>query len=231
VVFIGAGLSCSTSSPGGAILVLAAVAVTALLLLRRPTRWPFPAGVPALVLIGLGGLWPALAGRASSAWERLVLGALGWLWLVTGAFLAGQAGYVRLPAQTPPPRVWMPSLYDTVHQVLHQLVYSGILAPALVWGAGALVLPWVTARPAGGHEPARRIVRGALLLAWAATVALLTRGLLSAVDPGAGIRSGELVVGALVCAVLAGVRRPALLRRPVGQAQTPGRDSRSMETR
>jgi serine/threonine protein kinase len=231
LVAIAGGLLALQNSPGGAILLLLAVLPTTLLLLRHPSRWPLPASVPGLALLGLAGVWPALAGRASTAWERLILGAAGWLWLVVGAFLTGQAGYLRLSATTIAPRTWMPSLYDTVHQVLHQLFSTGILIPCLVWGSGALVLPWIAGRRARSRDPGDWLVRGALVLAWAATVALLTHGVLAAFAPGIRLPSGEVILGVLACALVGLLPEPAMLHRTLDHAQTLQRDSRSMETR
>jgi hypothetical protein len=198
---------------GGAIVLLVAVLPTCLLLFAHRGRWALPALAPPLALVGLGGLWPALAGRASSAWERMVLGAAGWLWLLVGGFLDGQGAYVRLPSGTPPPSTWMPSLSDTVHQVLHPLLYSGILAPALVWAAGALVLPLITTRRVPVDRPGAWVMQGMLLLAWAGALLLLTRGLLAAVAPGVTIRSGPALLGAFSCALAAGLNRPLGGRR------------------
>jgi hypothetical protein len=231
LVTIGAGLLIEQDSAGGALVLLLAVIPTVILLLRHPARWPLPATVPGLALLGLAGIWPALAGRAASAWERLILGAAGWLWLVVGAFLTGQAGYVRLPAQATPPRVWMPSLYDTVHELTHQLLSSGILVPGLAWGAGALVLPWINARVPRPRQPGDWVVRGALLLAWAATVALLTHGLLAAAAPRVKMESDEVILGVLACALIGGLPQPVVLRRALVHAQTPREDSRSMDMR
>ena len=228
---VGAGLLLEQGSAGGALVLTVAVVLTAASLLRAPTRWALPASVPALVLAGLGGAWPALAGRAGAAWQRLILGAAGWVWLVVGAFLTGQAGYLQLPSATPSPQIWMPSLYDTVHQVLSPLLSSGVLAPALVWGGGALVLPWITSRPLRGRQPGAWIARGVLLLAWATGLALLTHGLLATLAPGVRMRSGVVILGVFACAAAAGLPRPAALRRSLGDAPTPGQDSRSMETR
>lgn len=210
----GALLLVTQGSSGGAIVLLAAVIPTVVLLFRQPGRASLPAVVPALALVGLAGAWPALAGRASTAWERMVLGAAGWLWLVVGGFLSGQMTYVRPSPPIPPPRAWMPSLDGAVHQALHPLLYSGILAPALVWAAGALVLP-VIARPiARGGSPRAWAARGCLLLAWAGAVVLLTAGVLAAVAPSVTIRSGPALLGTFTAALVAGLRWPRGLHRP-----------------
>jgi hypothetical protein len=231
LVVSGLGLLIEQDSPGGAIVLLVAVVPPVLLLLRRPARWALPAAVPALAAAGLGGLWPALAGRTSRAWERVILGAAGWLWLVVGGLLTGGVSYVRLGPGTPAPSVWMPSLYDTVHRVLDPLISSGILAPALVWGAGALVLPLISERPSGPAHDGGWIVRLGLLLGWAAAIALLTNGVLATLAPAVRMSAGETVLGAFACALVAGLSWPGARRGSARHAPTPGQDSRSMEMR
>jgi hypothetical protein len=200
-------------SPGGAIVLLVAVIPTAVLLFRHAGRSATPAIVPALALIGLAGAWPALAGRASTAWERMVLGAAGWLWLIVGGLLSGQMTYVRLSPAIPPPRIWMPSLHDTVDQVLHPLLYSGVLAPAVVWAAAALVLPAIGARGDRADGPSAWVARVALLLAWAVAIVLATAGVLAAVAPGLTIRSGPALLGTFSCALAACLGWPVGTRR------------------
>jgi eukaryotic-like serine/threonine-protein kinase len=195
-------------SPGGAIVLLVAVIPTVVLLFRHPGRAALPSVVPALALIGLAGVWPALAGRASSAWERMILGAAGWLWLVVGGLLSGQMTYVSLSPPVPSPRVWMLSLDGAVHQVLHPLIYSGILAPALVWAAGGLVLPIIAIRAAAPGRRRTWAVRGLLLLGWAGGLVLLTAGVLAAAAPNVTISSGPALLGAFSAALVAGLGWP-----------------------
>ena len=201
-------------SSGGAIVLLVAVLPTVVLLFRHAGRSVFPAVVPALALIGLAGVWPALAGRAASAWERVILGAAGWLWLVVGGLLSGQMTYVRPSPAVPPPRIWMPSLHDAVHQVLHPLLYSGILAPALVWAAAALVLPGIGAGRDRVHGAWGWAASGALFLAWAGALTLLTAGVLGAAAPNVTLRSGPALLGTFSAALVAGLGSFLGRRRP-----------------
>jgi len=201
-------------SPGGAIVLLVAVIPPVVLLFRRPGRAALPAVVPALALIGLAGAWPALAGRATSAWERMILGAAGWLWLIVGGLLSGQMRYVSLSAPVPVPRVWMPSLDGAVHQALRPLIYSGILAPALVWAVGGLVLPIVATRAGAPSRPRAWAVRGAVLLAWAGALVLLTAGVLAVAAPSVTISSGPALLGTFSAALVAGLAWPRGGRRP-----------------
>jgi hypothetical protein len=77
---------------------------------------------------------------------------------------------------------------------------SGTLAVAALWGAGALVLPFLVR----GRAPALDLPAAAV---WAAALAIGTRAITRAA--GAGEPRG-LVAGAALCALLAVV--PALLR-------------------
>jgi hypothetical protein len=122
--------------------------------------------------------------------------------------------YVQRSPAIPPPRIWTSSLHDTVHQVLHPLLYSAVLAPAAVWAAGALVLPTIGARGDRAVGPWAWVPRVVLLMAWAGGIALATAGVLAAAAPGLALRSGPVLLGMLSCSVLAGLTWPAGLRRP-----------------
>ncbi|HZU60408.1 MAG TPA: serine/threonine-protein kinase, partial [Solirubrobacteraceae bacterium] len=208
-------------TPGAGLALVLAALPAVLLLFRRPTRWPLAASVPTLTAIGLAGLWPALAGRTATAWQRLILGGAGWVWLVAGETLGGSGVYVRLPARIPTPSAWTSSFYDTYHQMLHPVIFSGLLAPALVWALGALLLP---------HTD-RTGPRVAAVLIWGLVVAGLSDGTLVALHTGAALRPLPALLGALACAGLAAIpdRRWAALRGHHGAS--PRSDSRSMETR
>jgi hypothetical protein len=180
----------------GEALVLALGALPPLVLLfRHGERWPFPALAPVLSFVGLGGLWPALAGRGSSPWQRAALGFTGWTSLLAGELLSGHAEYVRLPADVPGARMWMGSLYGTVHHVLPVMLSGGLLAPAIVWGGAALVLP-----PAMGIKAFPRKV---VLCAWAAATTLLAAAVLAILGSGASLVGAQAALGALACLALA----------------------------
>src|SRR5207253_276646 len=86
--------------------------------------WPLPALAPALGLIGIAGMWPALAAGAATAWRRAALAASGWIWLVLAAPLAGRDLYARRPSGTPDPSTWIASPYQATHHVLAPAVTS-----------------------------------------------------------------------------------------------------------
>src|SRR3954469_3968880 len=68
--------------PGAALIVLVAVLIPPLLLRRDGSAWSLPAAAPALGLVGLSGVYPALAGRAPRLAARAALGAAGGCWIV-----------------------------------------------------------------------------------------------------------------------------------------------------
>jgi eukaryotic-like serine/threonine-protein kinase len=197
VLVAGALLALALEHRAGGALVLAFGALPPLaLLFRHSERWPFPALAPALAIFGLGGLWPALAGRGASSWQRAALGFTGWTSLVAGALLTGRVGYVRVPSGVPGNKMWMGSLYDTVHHVLPRLLSVGLLAPAIVWAAAALALPSVI----GGQGLTRRIV---VLCVWAAAAPVFTAAVLGILGTGASLATAQAALGALAALALA----------------------------
>jgi eukaryotic-like serine/threonine-protein kinase len=191
-----AGLLVLHNRPGGALMVLIAALVPVALLPGKPTSWPLSAGVPALGIAGLAGCWPAIAARASRAWQRAALGATGWIWLAIVAPLADADLYERRPPGTPPASVWMSSLHETVVHVLSPLVTSGILAAAPVWAVAAVVLPGLTGRRS-------LTVAVVLVTIWSATVVSATATVLALSHPRGAGTPPTAVLGAVVGAVIA----------------------------
>ncbi len=199
------GISTAQSHPGGAVVVLIAMLLPAVLMLRSPTAWPLAAGAPALGLVGLAGAWPALAARAASPWRRAALGFAGWIALLLAAPLVGHALYLPLASRTPSPSVWIGSPSDTVHRVLAPLLSSGALAPGIVWALGALILPWLVR----GRRPALDLV---LAVVWAALVVSASA---AAVTAGA---AGGVAAGAASTATVGAVAAGLVALSPVAMA-------------
>ncbi len=179
--------------PGAALLIALAALVPAALLPRKGTLWPLPVAAPALALISLAGAWPALAARAGTTLRRGVLGAAGWIWLVLASELTATTMYVRRPPGTPAAKTWMSSLNATVDHVLKPLAHSGLLAPALIWAAAAIVLPWIVR----ARSPALDLIRVTI---WTAIVASATVAL---VKPASLIDSRVVALGAVASALVA----------------------------
>jgi hypothetical protein len=186
------------------LLVLLAALVPLVLLFRHPARWPLVAAAPGLGALGLAGAWPALAGRAGSAWQRAALGVAGWIWLIAAGALAGQGLYTRLLPGTPRGSVWMPSLDQTANHVLSPALASGLLAPALVWGAAAVVLPWLTR----GHSTPLQVV---LVTVWAAMLASATTTVLGVAHGGVTLQTNVVVLGSVAAGIVA--LQPSLFGR------------------
>jgi serine/threonine protein kinase len=193
-----AGTAASRHHGGAAIVISIALLLPILPLPGRPSAWPLAAGAPALGLIGLAGAWPALAARGSTTISRAALGALGWVWLLLAGVIAGRVLYLPHIPGMPDPHVWMGSPPETAGHLLPTLASTGVLAPALVWAAAAVVLPWLVR----GRTPALDIVR---VLMWAAVVVAATGAAVTAVhgsDPvGAAPSAAVGAAGSVVVAL------------------------------
>lgn len=184
------------NKPGGALLVLLAALVPLVTLLRHPPSWPLPVAAPALGIVGLGGAWPALAGRAGTVWQRAALGITGWLWLAIAIPLANRGIYIHALAGIPTRSMWMPSLYETSHHVLTPLLSSGVLTPAPVWGIAAAVLPWIVRRRS-------LLIDVVVVTIWSAGLASATTTVLRLAHAGAVVNSTSVVVGAVAGGIVA----------------------------
>jgi serine/threonine protein kinase len=189
---------------GAALVVFLGGLVPALVAPLNAAAWPLSAGAPALGVVGLAGAWPALAGRGRGALNRAALGAAGWVWTMLGTELSGSDLYLRAPPRSPAPDGFTTSAAITLHHVLEPLVTSGALAPAGVWAAAAVILPWLIR---GRSVPVDFVLAGA----WAA-------GLVAATYASLRLVPGPLASTTLDHAVLGGgaafavVLAPSVLR-------------------
>jgi eukaryotic-like serine/threonine-protein kinase len=201
---IGAG------EPGAAALV-AALGLPLLAPAIEPAAIALPGLAPILGLIGLGPVYPALAGLTRGAAGRALLGGIGYVWLAAWEELAHRD--LLLGPVTDPPAHWTGSTSAALGDVVAPLFDGSVLAGAAIFAFAAWVLPLLVR----GRAPVLDAL-GALI--WAA-------GLISALRLVAG-GSGPpgLLFGALLAAVLA-----ALLTRRLGapndrQAAMRGRADR-----
>jgi serine/threonine protein kinase len=132
------------------VALLAFAALIALLVLpgeRRGSRlgaaWLAAALAPVLGLAGLAGAFPAIAGQASRWRERAALAALGYWWLSLAEPLLGRRLWLAAPAGMPARAAWEGSLSLTATHVIGPLLDLGLLLGALLWAAGAALLPWI----------------------------------------------------------------------------------------
>jgi serine/threonine protein kinase len=198
--------------PGVALLLFAALLPLALLPAQRGDArlgagWLGCAMAPVLGLAGLAGAFPALAGQASRWRERAALAALGYWWLTLARPLLGRELWLSAPAGTPARAAWEGSLSLTAAHVIAPLLALGVLLGALLWGAGAAILPWIVR----GRSAALDIVA---VTVWSAAIAA------SAPELDAGLSAHAAhptphgaVLGAILGAVVAVAARA--LRGPV----------------
>jgi eukaryotic-like serine/threonine-protein kinase len=162
----------------------------------QPEAIALPGLAPLLGLLGLGPVYPALAGLTRGAAGRALLGAVGYLWIAAWEELAHRT--LLLGPVADPPAHWIGSASTAVSGVVAPLFDASVLAGAAVFALAAVALP-VLIR---GRAPVLDVL-GALV--WAA-------GLISAVRLVAGGTSPpDLLFGALLAAVIA-----ALLVRRLG---------------
>jgi tRNA A-37 threonylcarbamoyl transferase component Bud32 len=186
---IGAG------EPGVAALI-AVLGAPLLLPAIDPDAIPLPGAAPILGLIGLGPVYPALAGLTRGAAGRALLGGIGYLWIAAWEELAHRT--LLLGPVADPPVHWKGSASTAFSDVLMPLVDGSVLAAAGIFAAAALVLP-VLVR---GRTP---LLDGLGALIWAA-------GLITTLKLVAGNTSPPgLLFGALLAAAVA-----ALLARRMG---------------
>jgi tRNA A-37 threonylcarbamoyl transferase component Bud32 len=161
-----------------------------------PEAVPLPGAAPILALIGLGPVYPALAGLTRGAAGRAVLGAAGYLWIAAWEELAHRT--LVLGPVSDPPAHWTQSAGTALSDVVTPLIDPSVIAGCAVFAAAAFAIQFLIR----GRAPVLDAV-GALI--WAA-------GLISALRLLAGGSSPPgLLFGALLAALIA-----ALLVRRLG---------------
>jgi hypothetical protein len=207
----------ASARPGISLLLLAAAAPL-LFMGPRPGVTPL-AGVlaPLLGLVGLAGAYPALAGQASRWSARAALGALGYWWLcLAGPLLVGASPGARLwlgpPAGMPSRAVWEGSLDSAATHVIGPALTTGALFGALLWAAGAVVLPWIVRGSGAVLDTLAAVV-------WAAVLLAATPYFDAGLSAGAPLPYPRgAVLGAVLAAAVAiaarALRGPVKLRHP-----------------
>jgi hypothetical protein len=202
----------ASGKPGAGLLLAAALAPLAAMPVEPFSRrlsplWLAALLAPALGLAGLAGAYPAAAGQARRGGQRLVLGALGYWWTVLAEPLLGHRLWLGAPAHVPPRHLWEASLTSTASHVIGPLLSTGVLFGALLWGVGALTLPFLVR---GAHAALDVIAAAAWSAALCAAAPMLDSGLAAA---GTHTTARGAVFGAVVGALLAVGARA--LRGPV----------------
>ncbi len=130
-------------------------------------RWLAAGLAPLLGTVGLAGAFPALAGQAVRWRQRLVLGALGYWWLMLAQPLLSPRLWFGAISGTPARAVWEGSIQSTATHVIGPLLTLAVLAGALLWGVGALLLPLLVR----GRSAVLDLIAAAL---WSVAIVLAT---------------------------------------------------------
>ncbi|HEU4980415.1 MAG TPA: serine/threonine-protein kinase [Solirubrobacterales bacterium] len=194
---IGAG------DPGTALLV-GALALPLLAPVIAPEALALPALAPLLGLLGLGPVYPALAGLTRGMAGRALLGAVGYLWLAAWEELAHRT--LLLGPAADPPADWTGSVGTALTDVIGPLLGASVVAAAAIWALAAFALPILVR----GTTPVLDAL-GALI--WAA-------GLISALRLVAG---GTSPPGLLLAALLAALVAAIAARRQAAGGPPPPR--------
>jgi hypothetical protein len=150
---------------------------------------------------GIAGAWPAIAGQAARPWHRAALGAVGAWWLLLAEPLLHRSLLLGSAPGTWPRAGWERSAAATASHVVWPLLNGGALAVAALWGAGALILPFIV-------RGRRAWLDVTLAVAWAAALAGGTQAIAQHLvwAPVAGMDSQPvrgLVAGAFAAGLLA----------------------------
>jgi hypothetical protein len=173
----------------GGLALLLGTGGSGLLLLMAGEVWALPALSTLLGGLGLGVAWPAVVGRSGLPWwQRSVVAGAGFVWTAAAGTLTGQSLLWHAP-RLPPGSVWTGSVPIALDDVLAPLVRHGLLTGALVWGAAAAVLPWVSR---GRRLPGELIV-----------VAVWSAGTVAAAEAVGADPLHGVVLGALAGALIA----------------------------
>ncbi len=109
---------------------------------------------------------------------------------------------------------------QTVHHLLGSLVSTGVLAPALVWAAAAVVLPWLVS----GRSAALDVIR---VIVWAAVVGSATGVAITAIHGSDPVRSpsGAAIGAVAAVAVALAPLGVAMWREALHSGRSPSESS------
>jgi eukaryotic-like serine/threonine-protein kinase len=219
---VGAGglvawLAVSAARPGAALVVGALAIPVALLLDGRGRALTLPAASPLLGLISLAPIYPALAGLAGRARDRLLLGAAGYAWLAVSESVLDRK-LLFGPAQVAPDGWQFSAGIAAKHVLLPLAIDPTTLFGVALWSLGALALGLVVR----GRNPALDILGG---LVWAAALVAALRLESGVASPSPGVLAAAVlaVVAAVVLLRARGPHAPVLVPAPLPM-QEAGRE-------
>ncbi len=191
-----AGWLTARGHAGLAVVVTAAALPCPVLLRRGGPAWSVPALAATLGLVGLAGVYPALAGQARGWVRRAALGGLGFWWLTLVEARRGTRLWLGAPLSVSPADAWDGSPAAAVLHLVAPLLNASVLAGAGVWAVVAAALPWLVRGRSFGLDAVGAAAWASATVA--ATVALPEplRGLASAPWPR-GLLAGAALAAAL----------------------------------
>ncbi|MEA2313869.1 MAG: eukaryotic-like serine/threonine-protein kinase, partial [Solirubrobacteraceae bacterium] len=202
----------ASGRPGVALLAIAAALPLLALPIGPRARSATPAWLacalaPMLGVVGLAGVFPAIAGQAARWRERAAAGALGYWWLALAEPLVGRRLWLGPPSGVPAHAAWEGSLGLTATHVIAPTLTLGVLMGAALWGAAAVCLPWLVR---GRHA----LLDALCAVIWTVIIAVAA----PAVDAGLAAHATHpsprgAVLGAVLAALFAVAARA--LRGPV----------------
>ena len=199
-------IAVAANRPGLA-LVLGILSAPAILVASWLPWAAVPMLAPLLGAVSAAGAYPALAGARGGLRERVVLGALGWCWMLCGAAAFGLGSTAGLIDD--PPHDWMRSTGDAASALLAPLIEPQALFGAAIFAAAAALLGVILR---AGHIAVALL--GALL--WAAGLDAALRLV------GDGGTAGVPVVAVAAAAIAVIVEFRQRGARPAGRsAPTP----------
>jgi hypothetical protein len=128
---------------GTALVLAAAAAPIPFLLPRAGLLWSVPVLAPLLGTVALAPVFVGVAALAPTPWRRAGLAAAGFIWLAVGEVVTGESLLFGVPDGALPRGDWEGSISAAASDALGPLASGPALAPAVVWGAFAVLLPLV----------------------------------------------------------------------------------------
>ena len=199
-----------TGRAGTALLLVAVLAPTPLLMPRAGVLWSLPVAAPLLAAAGLGPAFVGLAALAPGVLRRAGLAAMGFLWLAGAEVLSGDPLLFGQPDGALSRIGWEGSPAGAATDAIAPLLLSPALAPAAVWAVFAAVLPLLLrGRLLVVDLIAAVVWAAALVAAHAALAEVVTQT--TVLDAPRGAVLGSLV-GAVGAALALFLARPAEAR-------------------
>jgi hypothetical protein len=190
---------CATGRAGLAVVLAAALIPLAAIPAERlsgrvPALFLGAVFAPVLGLAGLAASFPALAGQIRHWGRRFALGALGYWWLLLAEPVLARRLWLGPPAGVPARSVWEGSIAGAASHAVGPLLSPGAALGALLWGLGAVVLPWIVR----GSRATLDLVAATV---WAVALTIAA----PALDAGLAAGGHPLPHGAVLGAVVGGL--------------------------